>query len=124
VGVSIEKTVNYSASDLYQKAFRLALYAHEVTMGLSEADRMGLAPDMVESAMAIPSSIANGCRSRSARAVRANLIIAFSKCGRLVCQLSLFHDLKHIGTGDYDKALALEEDVSRTLLRMIKEVNV
>ena len=121
---AIEKDVNYPDSELYRKAFRLALYTHELTTGSSEADRQSLAPDMVESAMAIPSSIANGCRARSVRAVRANLIIAFSKCGRLECQLSLFHDLKYIGTGDYKKVLALEEDVSGTLLRMITEVKV
>jgi four helix bundle protein len=117
------ETGGYLDSDAYRKAFRLALYTHEVIRGFPEEVRRSLVPDMVESAIAIPSNIAEGCRQPAKKGALGHLVIAYCRCGRLKSQLSLCKDLNYIGKKDYENVKALGEEVSRTLQKMIKGVN-
>jgi len=110
-------------SDVYRKAFRLALCTHGVTRAFPEEERRALVPDILESAIAVPVSIANGYRFRSKRELLDHLYIAIGKCARLESQLSLAYDLKYIPQKDYEAVMALEEEVSKMLQDLISDLD-
>ena len=114
-----DKDRSYIESEVYRKAFRLALCAHSVTRGFPAEERRALVPDILESAIAIPVTIANGYRFRSRKELLDHLYVAVGKCARLESQLSLAYDLKYMPQKDYEAILALEEEVSRTLEELI-----
>ncbi len=115
----VEKDRSYIESEVYRKAFRLALCAHGVTRGFPAEDGRALAPDILESAIAIPVAIANGYRFRSRKEFLDQLYVAVGKCARLESQLSLARDLEYMPQKDYETILALEEEVSETLEELI-----
>ncbi len=110
-------------SDVYRKAFRLALCAHGVTRGFPEEERRAMVPDILESAIAIPVTIANGYRFRSRRELLDHLYVAVGKCARLESQLALAYDLKYIPQKDYETVMALEEEVSKMLQDLISDLD-
>jgi len=122
MGETQEKDRSYIESEAYRKAFRLALCTHGVTRGFPEEERRALVPDILESAIAIPVSIANGYRFRSRKELLDHLYVAMGKCARLESQLALSYDLKYIPQKDYESVMALEEEVSRTLQQLISEL--
>jgi four helix bundle protein len=118
----VEKDYSCLESEAYRKAFRLALCTHGVTRGFPDEERRAMVPDILESAIAIPVSIANGYRFRSRKELLDHLYVAVGKCARLESQLSLSYDLKYIPQKDYETVMALEEEVSRTLQQLISEL--
>ena len=113
---------SYIESEAYRKAFRLALCTHGVIRGFPPEERRALVPDILESAIAIPASIATGYRVRSKRELLDHLYVAVGKCARLESQLSLSYDLRYIPQKDYESVMALEEEVSRSLQQLISEL--
>lgn len=114
---------SYIESEAYRKAFRLALCTHGVTRSFPEEERRAMVPDILESAIAIPVSIANGYRFRSRRELLDHLYVAVGKCARLESQLSLAYDLKYIAEKDYAAVIALEEEVSKMLQDLISDLD-
>ena len=114
---------SYIESEAYRKAFRLALCTHGVTRAFPEEERRAMVPDILESAIAIPVSIANGYRFRSRRELLDHLYVAVGKCARLESQLALAYDLKYIPQKDYETVMALEEEVSRLLQQLISDLD-
>ena len=119
MGETGEGEGGYLGSEAYRKAFRLALYAHGLARAFPEEEKRMLVPELLESAAAIPLSIANGYRLGSRSARLYHLYIAYGRCLRLQSQLSASFDLRYIPLKDFEGIMALEGELSEMLLRLI-----
>ena len=109
---------------LWQKAMKVALEVHELTLRLPRYELFGLTSQMRRAAVSIPSNIAEGAARRSTREYLAFLHIARGSLAELDTQLILARDIGYLSDDATTPALATLDEVGRLLTAVIRKLKV
>lgn len=94
----------YHKLDVYQKAYRLALSIHKVTLQFPKLEQYELAQQLRRSSKSIPANIAEGMgKQESAKEVSRFIRMAIGSCDESRVWLEFARDLGYMTIADQDR---------------------
>ena len=111
----------YHRLDVYQKAYRLALEMHKITLGFPKLEQYELAQQLRRSSKSIPANIAEGMgKQESAREVSRFIRMAIGSCDESRVWLEFSRDLGYMNAADQQRYDLEYREVGRMLRGIVK----
>ena len=111
----------YHNLDVYQKAYKLALELHKLTLRFPKIEQYELAQQLRRSSKSIPGNIAEGMGKQESKAdVRRFIRIALGSCDESRVWLEFAKDLGYLDRKEQDSLDQRYQEVGRMLQGLIK----
>ena len=111
----------YHTLEVYQKAYRLALEVHQLSLSFPKIEQYGMAQQLRSATKSIPVNIAEGMgKQESAADVRKFVRIAVGSCDETRVWLEFAKDLSYIDVQSYTALDERYREVGRMLRGVMK----
>ena len=114
----------YHRLEVYQKAYRLALEMHKITLQFPKIEQYELAQQLRRSSKSIPANIAEGMgKQESAKEVSRFIRMAIGSCDESRVWLEFARDLGYMKTSDQQQYDFRYQEIGRMLRGIQKRYN-
>ena len=114
----------YHRLEVYQRAYRLALEMHKITLQFPKIEQYELAQQLRRSSKSIPANIAEGMgKQESAKEVSRFIRMAIGSCDESRVWLEFARDLGYIAASDQQQYDFRYQEIGRMLRGIQKRYN-
>ena len=113
---------DYKKLEVWRKAHALALDVHRVATRIRGSDNASLRNQLIRAAMSIPTNIVEGTGQKSGKEFARFIGFAVNSASELEYHLILAHDLRVIGTSDFESLTSRTVEVRKMLHGLRKTV--
>ena len=106
---------DYKKLEVWRKAHALALDVHRGATRIRGADNASLRNQLIRAAMSIPTNIVEGSGQKSGKEFARFIGFAVNSASELEYHLMLAHDLRLIGTSDFESLTSRTVEVRKML---------
>ena len=113
----------YKELKIYEKSYRAAKAAYEMTAGYPKEEKYGMAGQLRRAALSIPMNIAEGYAKReSQEEFKRFLMMAIGSANEVLVLLDFSYDVGYIGKETHEKAVAEYEEIAKMLNTFIRSI--
>ena len=106
---------DYKKLEVWRKAHALALDVHRIATRIRGADNASLRNQLIRTSMSVPTNIVEGTGQKSGKEFARFIGFAVNSASELEYHLMLAHDLRLIGTSDFESLTSRTVEVRKML---------
>ena len=117
-------STTYKELIVYQKAYKVSIEIHEISMNFPSFERSELGSQIRRASKSIPLNIAEGYgRNDSIEDFKRFLTMAMGSCEEVKVQLDYCRDLRYMNQDKYQELASTYAEISKMLVSMKKSWN-